>query len=119
MSGPEVLIPLFGVIGNFVAIIVFIYFYFTSRHRERMALIENGRDASIFKRPKDPSGNSLKYGMVAVMSGLGLVIGSILKKLGMPREVAYFSMVLIFGGMGLLAYYFLPKTRRESSSDIL
>lgn len=119
MSRIEVLIPLFGIMGNFLAIIIFIYFYFTSRHRERMALIESGRDASIFKRDKDPSTRSLKYGIVTVMAGLGLVIGTILDKLGMPEEVAYFSMVLIFGGMGLLAYYFLLKSKRERESDIL
>jgi len=119
MSGPEVLIPLFAIIGNFMAIIIFIYFFFTSRHRERMALIESGRDASIFKRDRDPSSRSLKYGMVAVMSGLGLLIGSILERIGMAGEVAYFSMVLIFGGMGLVGYYFSLKGKRESSSDLL
>lgn len=119
MSRLEILIPLFAVIGNFMAIIIFIYFYFTSRHRERMALIESGRDASIFKRDKNPSTRSLKYGIVAVMAGLGLVVGTILDKLGMPEEVAYFSMVLIFGGIGLLAYYFLLKAKRELPSDIL
>ncbi|NUN99666.1 MAG: hypothetical protein HUU01_03515 [Saprospiraceae bacterium] len=119
MSKLELLIPLFAVIGNFGAIIIFIYFYFTSRHRERMALIESGRDASIFKRDKDPSTRALKYGIMTVMAGLGLIVGSILDRLGVPEEIAYFAMVLIFAGMGLLAYYFLLKSRRESSSDIL
>jgi len=114
MSKTEALIPLFAILGNFAAIIVFIYFYFTSRHRERMALIESGKDATIFKREKDPSNRALKYGMVAVMSGIGLLIGAFMKKMGMPGEVAYFSMVLIFGGMGLLAYYFSPGTKKES-----
>ncbi len=114
MSKTEALIPLVAIMGNFTAIIVFIYFYFTSRHRERMALIESGRDARIFKPERDDSNRSLKYGMVSVMAGLGLLIASVLERLGMPGEVAYFSMVLIFGGMGLLAYYFSLKARRES-----
>mgnify|MGYP001466243089 CR=1 FL=1 len=118
MSKVEALIPLVAIVGNFSAIIVFIYFYFTSRHRERMALIESGQDARIFKRDSDQPGRSLKFGMVAVMSGLGLLVANFLERLGMPGELAYFSMVLIFGGMGLLAYYFTLKVRRETS-DIL
>ena len=93
--------------------------HYTSRHRERMALMETNKDASIFKKPKDKSDRStaLKYGLVSVMAGLGLVFGSFLQFAGiMEEEIASFSMLLLFGGLGLIIFYILMNNREQTGN---
>lgn len=111
-------IPIISVAGFYAAIIVWVYMHYTSRHRERMALIESGKDASIFKKPREKRdrSNALKYGLVGVMAGLGLVFGSFLQFAGiMEEEVASFSMLLLFGGLGLIIFYILMNNREQAN----
>ncbi len=117
MNGPEILIPIIAVGGFFTTVIVWVYMHYSSRHRERMALIETGKDASIFETPKQESKKSLKLGIVGVMSGIGLFLGSILDRIGMQSEVAYFSMILLFGGIGLVGFYLLTGRHQQKNQD--
>ena len=110
--GPELLIPIFAIVGVFSSTIVFVYMFFSSRHKERMALLETGKDASVFYN--EGIRNSLKFGFVAVMVGLGVLMGHLLERSGMPEEVAYFSMILILGGLGLITYYFYINKTKET-----
>lgn len=112
-----IIIPVLAIGGFFASTIIFVYMFFSSRHRERMALIDSGQDASIFSR-KFNNKENLKFGVVAVMSGLGLLAGEFLQKAGLEDFVAYFSMVLIFGGTGLILYYFLIQNKfKEGVTD--
>ncbi len=113
MNGPEILIPLLGTAGFFTAVIVWIYMHYSSRYKERMALLEYGKDADVYKPRKKESTKSLKYGIVGVMVGIGLFLGNLLDGLGMMEEAAYGSMVLLMGGLGLLGYYFLMEKKIE------
>lgn len=113
MHGPEILIPLLGTAGFFIAVIVWIYMYYSSRYKERMALLEYGKDADVYKPRRKESTKSLKYGIVGVMVGIGLFLGNLLDGLGMMEEAAYGSMVLLMGGLGLLGYYFLMEKKVE------
>ena len=120
MNGPEILIPIIAVGGFFTSVIVFVYMFFSSRHRERMALIESGKDASVFDSAKREGKSALKFGMVGVMAGIGLILGSMLDRFGMEEEVAYFSMILLMGGLGLVGFYFLTNSgKQEKDSDML
>ncbi|MDX1942219.1 MAG: DUF6249 domain-containing protein [Saprospiraceae bacterium] len=120
MNSAAILIPIIAVAGFFTAVIVWVYMHYNSRHQERMALIESGKDAKIFDRPKRENKNALKLGIVGVMSGIGLFFGSILDRFGMESEVAYFSMILLFGGIGLVGFYWLVNHKEESKdSDML
>ena len=57
---------------------------------------------------------AIKVGLLAIGAGLGLLIGNLLDKaLGM-EEVAYFSMVAVFGGVGLVAAHYLTKKEEEN-----
>ncbi len=114
--GPELLIPIFAVVGFFATNILLIYMFFSSRHKERMALLERDKDASIFHN--NGMADSLKFGMVAIMVGLGILLGHLLVQMGMPEEIAYFSMILILGGLGLLGYYFYAsRTQKNTNSN--
>ena len=117
MSGIEVLIPILAVAGFWGAIILFVYMFFSSRHRERMALIDNRMDAKIFSRENNRE-NSLKIGIVAIMSGVGVFIAYLLDKSGLPGVVAYFMVILIFGGAGLVGFYYLIKEKEGKREEI-
>lgn len=101
-------VALLSVFGTLVTLI---YMYFSTRHRERMALIESGRDAGIFNSiPKGLS--SLKWGLVLTMIGLGLALGLFID-IGQDHDgpIATFPMVFLFAGLGLLSFYFLTKDK--------
>jgi hypothetical protein len=107
--------------GNLVPIILFIsmfgsafgivYVAITARNKERLALIEKGMDSSIFQTQETHGRyNALKWGLVIVGVGIGLIFGNIFDMNGiMDEEVAYFAMTLVFGGLGLLVYYLLIR----------
>jgi UDP-N-acetylmuramyl pentapeptide phosphotransferase/UDP-N-acetylglucosamine-1-phosphate transferase len=115
MDELEVLIPIMGIIWPFLALIIFLYLHYTTKNRISMALIESGRDASILRRPRR-RGNSLKLGVVAIMGGLGLLVGSLLDSLGMDEDPAYFSAILIFVGIGLVGYYLYEARQLEKEA---
>ncbi len=112
----EILVPL----GFFATIFGIVYIAVTARNKERLALIEKGQDASIFKDEDQLHGryNALKLGLLAIGVGIGLVIGNILDYNNvMDDEVAYFSMILLFGGLGLLLYYRLMKKIKPEKEE--
>jgi hypothetical protein len=107
---------------NVVAVLFFIvtgavlfgvmYVYYTTRNRERMALIEKNADPSILKSGSNGSFklSAIKFGMLLMGVGLGILAGSILNTTTvLGEEVAFFSMVFLFGGAGLFASYFVGK----------
>lgn len=84
------------------------YLFFSSRHKERMALLEYNKDAKVFSAQSLSRFGALKFGMVMVLAGVGLLIAYFMTTLfRIPEEVAVFSMLLIGGGGGLLIYYYL------------
>src|SRR5512138_2389969 len=101
----EILIPisLFAMVFGIVYLVV--------RRKERMALIEKGLTADILnshKRRVVPS--SLKWGMLAVGVGLGILIGRILTAYTcLGEEESFFSMVFLFGGFSLILYHFIAR----------
>lgn len=104
---------LVAVTGFFTTIIVISYLYFSSRHKIRMALIQHGKEASIFKESTNGS-SSLKYGMLSVGLGLGLLLGSIIDGFyASDNPVPYFSMMLMLGGAGLILYYVIIRKKGE------
>lgn len=80
------------------------------RRKERMVLIEKGVD--IPKLDPDPRTNilALKFGLLFIGVAIGLLLGSMLVELTtLNDESAYFSMVFMFGGIGLVVSHFLEK----------
>lgn len=96
------------------------YMHFTTRNRERLALIEKGADASMFKIGKEErvrtsfSGvfNVLKIGLFLIGGGLGVVAGYLLYVAGMDPGASYTSMILLFAGLGLVIYYLIAKEKK-------
>ncbi len=99
----------------FGAIFGMVYLYFSTRNKERMALIEKGADASIFVKGK--SSNSipiwkillLNLALLLIAIGLAIFVGSFLRELGLDGEVAYPGSIFLIAGIGLLVGFNMSK----------
>lgn len=108
----------------FVPLIVFatffgmFYVYFTTRNKERLALIEKGADAKLFKSGKTSYGVAAIYlGLLAIAIGIGVLPGNLLEEIGMNEDVAYPSMIFICGGLGLLGGFFAARKFKEDKKE--
>lgn len=111
----EILVP----ISFFATIFGVMYMHYTTRHKERIALIEKGTDASVFysNRLKGKF-YSLQFGILAVCIGLGILLGNLLHQAGLQEEVAYNSMVFLMGGVGLIIFHILNlKYQKEKNQE--
>lgn len=96
---------IFVPIGFFLAIFAILYVFWTTRTKERLALVEKGLDAGIFKI--DPVRRRLdlvKWGIFLIALAVGVVTGFALSNI-MNEVVAFFTMILFFGGVGLIIAY--------------
>lgn len=113
----EVIMGAFAMTGFFGSIILGLYLYFTTRHKERMSLIDHGLDASVFSSGKKAfSSSALKFGLLFLGVGVGILVGTMLSASGLQEEPAYFSSMLIFGGAGLISYYRIERKRNEAEN---
>ena len=82
---------------------------------ERMALIEKGEQPYQIGRQSNTS-IPLRFSLLLIGFGLGLLIGYFLDMAFGMEEVAYFSMIFVFGGSGLgLAYIIEEKKAKEEA----
>ena len=106
----DILVPIVLFIGIFTMIIM--TSYFKNRRIERTSLIAAGKDASLFNKgyQKPFLSQALKFGILSIGIGLGLLIGDYLAhNITMNESVAYLAPVFIVGGASLLFYYLLQK----------
>ncbi len=97
----EVLVP----IAFFAAIVLSLYFYFKTRHQQRMAMIEKGFE---LKNKKYSPFQSLRTGIFFIGIGLGIFFGYLLQQYSIvDEEVSYFTMILLFGGISLAANHYI------------
>ena len=91
------------------------YLLITSRHKERLSLIEKGAEASIFhnkNRKAAPIGKLIvvNIAFLAIFIGLAIFIASILDyNFNIDSDIAYPGTIFLMGGLGLLAGYFANK----------
>ena len=109
---------LIAFIALFATVFGILYVHYTTRNKERMALIEKGADASLFNTGKEGKGLginwgkfALKIGMLFMGIGLGIIAGAILESAALfpSEEAGYFSMIFIFGGLALVLYYLIDR----------
>jgi hypothetical protein len=103
--GPQILIPL----SLFLMIFGIVYLIFSTRNRERLALIEKGVDASVFFKGKD---NGIPMWKVFILnlsflligSGVGIFIALLITTYtALNQGAVYPSIIFIMAGIGLLA----------------
>lgn len=110
--------PISGILISaafFAMLVLIVYFPTKARNKERLALIEKGVDVTNIykKREKVSNGHTFfKIGVILVGVALGLFVGMLLSNFNIEPVVAYFSMILLFGGTGiLLANYMIEKKK--------
>ena len=107
-------------IALFAAIFGILYVYYTTRHKERIALIEKGADASLFNTGKEISRTgihwgklTLKIGMLFMGVALGIIVGAIMSNAGVLSEDAnYPAMIFFFGGLSLVLFYIIDRKNK-------
>jgi hypothetical protein len=108
---------LIGFISFFATVFGIFYVFYTTRNKERLALIEKGAEASLFNTGKGSSPSlfnwnkvTLKVGMFLMGIALGIIAGAILSYNGVLYEGAsYPSMIFFFGGLSLVVYYLIDR----------
>lgn len=110
--GTAVLIPL----TFFVVVFAIMYLHYSTRNKERLALIEKGADASIFMKGKSektaPVWKVLILNLALLLMGIGagIIIGGILRSnLNVDGEIAMPGSIFLMAGTGLLVGFFLTK----------
>jgi hypothetical protein len=103
------LIPIITSIGAFITIIYIRKF----QNLERMAIIEKGMDPAIFKN-ESSAAPTLRWALLLIGAGTGLLFGYFLDRAWDMEEVAYFSMIFIFGGIGLGLAYIIEEKKMKS-----
>ena len=102
-----IMIPIISIVGFFV-MIIYLRRY---ENQERMAMIDKGVSPELFtRRAKDTSG-TLRFALLLIGAGIGLILGYALDRSLDMDEVAYFSMLFIFGGLGLGTAYIIEERK--------
>ncbi|MHA7832263.1 MAG: DUF6249 domain-containing protein [Flagellimonas sp.] len=111
MGSEVIILPIiFGVIFAIA------YLHYSTRNKERLALIEKGADASIFVRGKRegaaPFWKIIILNLSLLLMGIGVAIfvASILSyNLGVDEEVAYPGTIFLMAGVGLMVGFNMTK----------
>jgi hypothetical protein len=103
-----ILIP----VSLFAAIFGIVYLYFSTRNKERLALIEKGADASIFRK----SGNSfqriilLNLALLCMGIGIGVLIALLLTTYtSLNKDAIYPAMIFLMAGIALFLGFKMTK----------
>lgn len=83
------------------------------RRKERLIMIEKGTNMPEIK-DESFSFSALKFGIFFIGIGLGVLAANILcVTTRIENEVAYFSMIFLFGGIALIIAHFLEKKDKK------
>lgn len=115
MSSEEVIIPVLGImlpiiisLGAFVMVVYLRKF----ENIERMAIIEKGLSPDLFKRERFTAA-ALRGALLLIGVGIGFLMGYWLDRQFEMEEVGYFSMLFIFGGLGLGISYVVEEKKAK------
>jgi hypothetical protein len=120
MDSSHALVPIVLFITMFATLFAFLYL----RNKEHMALIERGINPKESYK-KFGSLTYLKYGLLMIGCGLGLIVAYMMD-LSLPpvqsprdpdRPALYFSLIGICGGIGLVISYFIEKKEMQKHSN--
>jgi|TARA_R110000782_G_scaffold5853_3_gene20267 uncharacterized protein DUF6249 len=84
-------------------------------NQEKLKMIEKGMDLNLPKKENNNTGTALKFALIAVGVGIGLLVGNVLDVYTpLKDEVCYFSMVFLFGGLGLFIANKMVENKRKN-----
>ncbi len=88
---------------------------------EKLSMIEKGVDPTLFANKKRNSSGALRIALLLIGIGLGFVTGDFWRQADQQSHgfgyggspIPYFSMIFIFGGLGLLIAYFIEEKKNK------
>lgn len=102
------MLPIIISLGAFVMVVYIRKF----ENLERMAIIDKGLNPDLFKKDrKETTSPVLRWALLLIGAGMGLMIGYFLDEMFRMDEAGYFSALLIFGGLGLLLAYIIEEKK--------
>lgn len=110
----DAMIPIF-LFGGIAAVL---WKFFDTRHKERMTIIEKGLVSEDLKylyagiRFKTNPFSSLKYGLLALFIGVGILLSTFLAQIYMgSEEQVTAGIIFLFAGLGLITFYAIANKR--------
>ena len=103
-----------------ISLVVFgiAYYFFTTRHKERMAIIETGQSPDLFKRKGQWLYFLLTLGIVSIGIAFGILAGALIQSLVDLHDFwVMSSSILIFLGISLILCYFILKSQFDKQKD--
>lgn len=83
------------------------------RRKERLIMIEKGTNMPEIKEEENLF-SALKFGIFFIGIGLGVLAANIITvTTKVESEVAYFSMIFLFGGLALVIAHFIEKKDKK------
>lgn len=110
MGSEFIIMPLF-----IAAIFGIFYLYFSTRNKERLALIEKGADASIFMRGKQTTAPIwkvliLNLSLLLMGIGIGIFVASFLETFTtLDSDAIYPACIFLTAGLGLFIGFNMTK----------
>ena len=90
------------------------YYYLSTRHRERLALLERGLPPTTFKRSGTHLPLVLLIGILCIGVAAGIAAGAFLRELPFEHghEFAYPLTIFFFSGLSLVVAYYILRAWR-------
>ena len=106
-------IAIFIPIITIISVVIMIIYLRRFENQEKMSMIDKGMNPGEIKKSRNTS-LPLRFALLCIGVGLGLLVGYFLDATTRMDEVAYFSMIFVFGGLGLgLSYIIEEKKIKE------
>lgn len=103
-----------------IALVVFgiAYYFLTTRHKERMAIIENGLSPDLFKGQPNYLLFVLMLGIVSIGVATSILAGAIISPLVSIHEVWVMSIcIFLFLGISLIICYYVLRSQLRNGRD--
>lgn len=109
-------------LGFFAAVFLAWYFYLKARNKERMALIESGKDVTEIYSKQEIKFRFpwLKLGIIATGFSFGMLIaffavevafGQMMEMMGIDEDPVMFGVVSLFTAISIIVAYYLDKRK--------
>ncbi len=109
----DIIVPVTVTITVFACLFGIAFLYFTTRHKERVMLIQQGADPAIFKKINNPL-SILKWGMLFIGVGIGVILGDCFRNI-LISQTSYVSMILLCGGISLVLFFIIQMKMRKNN----
>ena len=95
-----------------------VYYFLTTRNKERLALIEAGADAKLFKSAANNWYFVIVLGLLSIGISLGAGLGYLIEGMGAgDDETGYVIGIFLFSGLSLLASFFLIRKIKKQDGE--